>query len=277
MSLLAGGCDRGCYVVGTAFRSYGRRRWVFLGPFDIMSAIIGAKSAGRLILKKYPEIAMFKKVLQVVALLCLSVSLSLLPGVARAAEPDGVYSPSGPMVLKLKVPGIIHMSVSSPNVGVLGGVLGLAFEFDSPAVSQNNFVMTINNPLDSSTPIRLHGTWSMLNSSKFAVDMNFQELIALVEPLGGTVTITGNSFNGKVLASGNIKGAYGLGVRIAVKGVTIKLEISGSYIGKPVVMTSSQMGDADGFAGRAVGSSKAITLEQFMIDLVEKVRQQSIH
>jgi hypothetical protein len=158
----------------------------------------------------------------------------------------------------LDVPGIINVSVSSPDVGVLGGLLGLAFEFVPPAGTQNNFVMTINNPLDSGTPIRLHGTWSMLSASKFAVDMNFQELIALVEQLGGTVTITRNSFDGKVLAGGNIKGVYGLGVRISIMGITIKLKISGSYTGKPVVMTSSQADDAGSFAESPVLSSKLL-------------------
>ncbi|MDD2767905.1 MAG: hypothetical protein PHT19_04165 [Methylococcus sp.] len=215
---------------------------------------------------------MFKKILHTLAFLSLSISLALTPLAARAAEPNGLYTPSGPMALKLDVPGIINISVSSPNVGVLGGLLGLAFEFDPPASTPNNFVMTINNPLDSSTPIQLRGTWSMLTASKFSVDMNFQGLIALIEQLGGTVTVTSNSFTGKVLATGNIKGAYALGVRISIMGISIKLKISGSYVGKPAVMISSQTGEL----GSPASSSNTISLDQFILGLVEKIRQQKL-
>jgi hypothetical protein len=218
----------------------------------------------------------FKKILQVVALLSLSISLTLIPQGVRAAEPQGIYSTSGPMALRLNVPGIINISVRSPDVGVLGGLLGFAFEFNPPANAQNNFVMTVNNPLDSSTPIKLHGSWSMLTASRFRVEMNFQDLAAMIEQRGGKVAITRNSFTGRVLANGDIKGAYALGVRISIGGSTIRLRLSGSYIGKPGLTASSQIGEVGLSPGRSPLSATSITMEQFIADLLEKIRQQSI-
>lgn len=220
---------------------------------------------------------MFKKILHIIAFLALSISSMLIPLAAGAAEPNGIYAPHGPVAVKLNVPNIINVSVTSPDVGVLGGLLGLSFEFTPPANTSDNFTMTINNPLDSSTPIQLHGTWSMLTASKFQVDMNFQNLIDLIAQLGGTVTITSNSFSGKVLANGNIKGAYALGVRISLMGINIKLKVSGSYLGTPALVKASQSNESGLEAENPTTSPKAISLEQFVLDLVQNSRQQAAH
>lgn len=217
---------------------------------------------------------MFRKIPFLIVFLVLSGSLTM-SSPARAAEPNGLYTPHGPTSVKLNAPHVAKASLTSPDVAVLNALLklGLPMQF-SPAVNgQDNFLMTINNPLDSGKPIHLHGVWSMLTSSKFQVDIDFQALIAAVQQRGGSVTITRNSFAGKVLDNGNLKGAYNLGLIISLSGINMSLKASGTYLATPLLLAATRAEGSEPAEEDSTASANAIALERFVLDVLEKSPQ----
>ncbi|QXP85646.1 hypothetical protein KW115_08055 [Methylococcus sp. Mc7] len=217
---------------------------------------------------------MFRKIPFLIVFLVLSGSLTM-SSPARAAEPNGLYTPHGPTSVKLNAPHVAKASLTSPDVAVLNALLklGLPMQF-SPAVNgQDNFLMTINNPLDSGKPIHLHGVWSMLTSSKFQVDIDFQALIAAVQQRGGSVTITRDSFAGKVLDNGNLKGAYNLGLIISLSGINMSLKASGTYLATPLLLAATRAEGSEPAGEDSTASANAIALERFVLDVLEKSPQ----
>jgi hypothetical protein len=189
------------------------------------------------------DTAMLKKIITLV----LALALTFMAGcageasntyaartvIAAMGQPGGVYQLSGPVSIKLNVPGIIKATVTSPNMGILGGFLGLSFDFKGASGQPDNFIMHMKL-LD--TPLELGGMWETTAANKFRVTPDFGKLIPLIEELGGTATLTKQAFSGKVQTNGAIKGAFALGVKIALMGINISLDISGSYTGQPVVL-----------------------------------------
>lgn len=217
---------------------------------------------------------MFRKIPFLIVFLVFSGSLTM-SSPARAAEPNGLYTPHGPTSVKLNAPHVAKASLTSPDVAVLNALLklGLPMQF-SPAVNgQDNFLMTINNPLDSGKPIHLHGVWSMLTSSKFQVDIDFQALIAAVQQRGGSVTITRDSFAGKVLDNGNLKGAYNLGLIISLSGINMSLKASGTYLATPLLLAATRAEGSEPAGEDSTASANAIALERFVLDVLEKSPQ----
>jgi len=216
----------------------------------------------------------FRKIPFLIVFLVFSGSLTM-SSPARAAEPNGLYTPHGPTSVKLNAPHVAKASLTSPDVAVLNALLklGLPMQF-SPAVNgQDNFLMTINNPLDSGKPIHLHGVWSMLTSSKFQVDIDFQALIAAVQQRGGSVTITRDSFAGKVLDNGNLKGAYNLGLIISLSGINMSLKASGTYLATPLLLAATRAEGSEPAGEDSTASANAIALERFVLDVLEKSPQ----
>ncbi|AAU91150.1 hypothetical protein MCA2765 [Methylococcus capsulatus str. Bath] len=214
---------------------------------------------------------MFKKIPFLVVFLALSGSLAMSPP-AAAAEPNGLYTPHGPTAIKLNAPHVAKVSLTSPDVAVLNALLklGLPMQFSPAANGQDNFLMTINNPLDSGKPIQLHGVWSMLTSSRFQVDIDFRELIAAVQQRGGGVTITRNSFAGKVLDNGNLKGAYDLGLIISLPGTNMNLRAAGTYVATPLLLAATRAEGPEAVTQDSTASANAITLERFVLDVLEE-------
>lgn len=201
--------------------------------------------------------------------------LALTPIGAHAAEPAGYYKPiSGPVSIKLAVPGIVNATIKSPNMGVIGGLLGMTLQFDSPSGTPENFAMHMKL-LD--TPIKLGGMWTARPVSKFIVKTDLQSLLPLIEEMGGTATITKDSFTGQVMANGNIKANFALGVKIAILGINIKLDMSGSMVGAPgAPPADEQAANATEHAGDGQGATldPHITLQEFLARQVQTVLNQ---
>lgn len=176
------------------------------------------------------------------------VSIALLGGCAQEPEatyqarsvafttsqPDGAYQMSGPISIKLNIPGIIKANVSSPNMGILGSFIGLSANFSGASGEPGNFAMNMDL---LGAPLAITGTWSATSGNNFKVVADLDSFIAQIQEMGGTATITKNTFTGKVLPNGQLKGAFGLGAKIGLQGVNLSLNIAAKYTAKPVELT----------------------------------------
>jgi hypothetical protein len=89
-------------------------------------------------------------------------------------------------------------------------------------------------------PLAITGTWTATSANKFKVVADLAPLIAQIEAMGGTVTVTKNTFTGTVAANGQLKGTFGLGVKLGLQEISMSLAINApNYVAKPVVAVGS--------------------------------------
>lgn len=154
-----------------------------------------------------------------------------------SSQPAGAYEMTGPMKINLKVPKIITMNASSPDMGVLGELVGLSALFSGTSGEPGNFAMQMDL---LGMPLAITGTWTATSAKKFKVVADLAPLIAQIEAMGGTVTVTKNTFTGTVAANGQLKGTFGLGVKLGLQEISMSLAINApNYVAKPVVAVGS--------------------------------------
>lgn len=57
--------------------------------------------------------------------------------------------------------------------------------------------------------------------------------------MGGQATVTKNTFTGTVLANGQLKGTFALGVKLSLQDINATLSISANYKANPVELLAS--------------------------------------
>jgi len=177
------------------------------------------------------------------------------------SQPNGAYEMAGPIKINLKVPGIITANVSSPDMGVLGSFVGLAANFSAPSGQPGNFTMNMNL---MGTPLAISGMWATTTGTNFKAIADLAPLIAQIEEMGGQATIIKNTFTGKVLPNGQLKGTFGLGVKLVLDNISATLNITANYVGRPVALSS-------GVADALTGPIEPIVLNGYFATMFEKV------
>lgn len=153
-----------------------------------------------------------------------------------SSQPSGAYEMTGPIKINLKVPKIITANVNSPDMGVLGGFIGLTANFTGASGTPDNFAMKMDL---LGMPIAISGVWTSTSATKFKAVANLEPLIAQIVEMGGQATVTKNTFTGTVLANGQLKGTFALGVKLSLQDINATLSISANYKANPVEMVAS--------------------------------------
>lgn len=179
-----------------------------------------------------------------------------------SSQPGGAYEMSGPIKINLKVPGIITANVSSPNMGILGGFIGLSANFTGSSGTPGNFVMKMDL---MGTPLAISGTWTSLSTTKFKAVADLDPLIAQIIEMGGQAVVTKNTFTGTVLPNGQLKGTFGLGVNLSMQGINMAMNISANYIAKPVELVAPSV------TQQLLGTSEPIILNGYFATMFEQV------
>jgi hypothetical protein len=179
-----------------------------------------------------------------------------------SSTPGGAYEMSGPIKINLTVPGIITANVSSPNMGVLGGFIGLSANFTGSSGTPDNFAMKMDL---MGTPMAISGTWTSTSATKFKAVANLDPLIEEIRKMGGQATVTKNTYTGTVLPNGQLKGNFGLGVNLSLQGITMKLSISANYKANPVDLVAS------GLSQKLLGQPEPLVLNSHFATMFEQV------
>ena len=179
-----------------------------------------------------------------------------------SSQPSGAYEMSGPIKINLKVPGTITANVSSPNMGILGGFIGLSANFSGSSDVPGNFAMNMDL---LGTPLAISGMWTSTSATKFKADADLAPLIAQIQEMGGQAVVTKNTFTGTVLPNGQLKGTFGLGVNISLQDIKMSLNITANYVAKPVELLAS------GLSQKLIGPSEPIVLNGHFAKMFQQI------
>lgn len=168
-----------------------------------------------------------------------SVYEARIPNVT-ANSPSGTYEISGgPIVISIIAPGIINANITSPNLSVIGSLLGISTNYNGTSGQAANFGMNISL---SGISLDLGGKWATTIGNKFIVDLDMNSLISQIQSLGGTATVTKKIITGSVLSNGDISGAFDIGIKLSLNGKNIAIRVSSKkYLAKPVNIQLSPM------------------------------------
>ena len=157
-----------------------------------------------------------------------------------ANSPSGTYAISGgPIVISIIAPGIINANITSPNLSVIGSLLGISTNYNGTSGQAGNFGMNISL---SGISLDLGGKWATTIGNKFMVDLDMNSLISQIQSLGGTATVTKKIVTGSVLSNGDISGIFDIGLKLSLNGTNIAIKVSSKkYLAKPVNMNPSPM------------------------------------
>lgn len=179
-----------------------------------------------------------------------------------SSQPSGAYEMAGPIKINLKVPGIITANVSSPDMGILGSFIGLSANFSGSSGTPGNFMMNMDL---MGTPLAISGMWTSTSATKFKAVADLDPLIAEIVEMGGQAVITKNTFTGTVLANGQLKGTFGLGVNMSLQGINMSMNITANYKAKPVELAAATL------TQQLLGPPEPVVLNHYFAPMFEQV------
>jgi hypothetical protein len=182
--------------------------------------------------------------------------------VIASSHPIGAYELAGPVKINLKVPKIITANISSPDMSILGSFIGLSANFTGSSGQPGNFQMKMDL---LGMPIAITGIWTSTSATKFKAVADLAPLIAQIEEMGGQATVTKNTFTGTMLANGQMKGTFALGVNLRLEDIAATLNISANYKGLPVEMVASSA------TQRLLGNPEPFVLNDYFATMFEQV------